>query len=126
MTCRKCHATCFLEDTHLCPPAWTVWCVEDGEDTHEDGKLVYSWDAEAAVSEWAERRDVVYADYVICGGDETVEVFVCPEGKPEQRVKVSVRGEMCPTYYTTIIEDDKTAGAPDDQPQGETVLLSRD
>lgn len=67
--CRACGDWGWL-DSHKCPPAWRVWCVDRGE-THHDGEVIHAIDSDAAAVKWAEGRS---ENYELIDNPETVRV----------------------------------------------------
>lgn len=88
----------FFGFNHVCPPLWTVWCPEMGEDTQEDGREFRATCAESAATAWAERQD--QSECYIAGGANCV-VHVCPKDAEEPVSIFDVSGEVRTEYYYT-------------------------
>ena len=86
---------------HKCPPAWLVWDPDQG--TIEDARTIYAYNAEWAVTAWAEQDDNDSAEYSIAQGcPTTVHVKLRDvEGKVD---KYKVTGEYEPTYSAELVE----------------------
>lgn len=73
---------------------FTVWCPEDGEESHNDGRAFLAVDAEHAAALWAERRDCD-GDYGIVRNEASIETMVW-DGDRDQKFIAS--GEMVRHY----------------------------
>ncbi len=81
---------------HTCPPAWTLWSPDQGEDSPEDGRTAYGYTPEAAVEKWAEELDHG-GDYAIVSGD-IPEVLVRALNDEGPGTVYVVSGEAVPSY----------------------------
>lgn len=82
--------------SHTCPPAWRVWCIDDGE-TEEDARTVYATHAEAAAEKWAEQLDQG-GNYLIVGG-AVMTVGVRQDTGEGEAAYFVVGGEAVPSYH---------------------------
>ena len=88
--------------THVCPPAYLVWCPEHDE-LEVDAKPIRANDAEEAVTEWADQYDVRTAEYPIVGGrDEPTVHARAPDGTV---TRWQVTGESVPHYSARELEE---------------------
>lgn len=88
----------FFGFQHVCPPLWTVWCPEQGDDTKEDGRDFRSADAEGAARAWAARQDEGEV-WIADGCSPTVHV--CPKDAEEPIDILEVSGQAITDFHYT-------------------------
>jgi len=97
MICEKCQEVTVLGLSHMCAPAWLVWCTDLGLE-EGDADTVYAHRPERAAERWAEDYDRRNADYAIVRGSD-VEVLVRPRiGVHGEPLRMLVTGETVPVY----------------------------
>jgi hypothetical protein len=89
-------------DHHKCPPLFTVWDPENGDEG--DWKPVYATDHEDAAETFVEAQDCADSDYFVAGRDQPMTVFVRGEGDVVPR-KFVVSGEMVPQYHASPADE---------------------
>ena len=91
-TCGEWIYGAWLKPSHVCPPAYRVWDVDEEE--REDAQTVYAADPEEAARTWAEDYDPG-SDYTIVSGSPATVIVEDASGT---RSVWRVTGESEPVY----------------------------
>lgn len=100
--CNACNRFGWMK-THVCPPAYMVWCEENGE-VEPDAEPIRANDAEEAAKEWGEQDDS-RGDYdIVRGNDATVRV----RGPDGTLTRWRITGESVPEYHARELPPEAT------------------